>query len=220
MLPFHRRLFARILLLLLVFLLAWQATTPVLADVAPPDQPSGVNPEPGEEVTQVRMLAETVILEVLADYTPESLGQARVSADFIMRNLGAAPETMPVRFPISSPVARSDGSYPEIHDLHISVNGQAITHRRITRKDTYYGIYDTPWAEFDVSFPPGVDVNILVIYLLDAEGWGLMQRDLFICPIHGCGLERYHRQCRDRAALSVRSQLSQYHHRTLFNWTS
>jgi hypothetical protein len=171
MLPFRRRLFTRLLLLLLVFLLAWQTTTPVFADVAPPDQPSGVNPEPGEEVTQVRMLAETVILEVLADYAPESLGQARVSADFTMRNLGAAPETMPVRFPISSPVARSDGSYPEIHDLHISVNGQAVAHRRITRKDSYYGLYDLPWAEFDVSFPPGDDVNILVTYLLDAEGW-------------------------------------------------
>ena len=73
----------------------------VRADVAPPYYPPGSNPQPGTEVTQVRMAAETVLIEVQKDITPESLGRARVTADFTMHNLGTADESMAVRFPIA-----------------------------------------------------------------------------------------------------------------------
>ena len=55
------------------------------ADIAPPRNPPGSNLDPGSEVTQVRMLAETVLLEVQKDMTPGSLGQARVTADYTLR---------------------------------------------------------------------------------------------------------------------------------------
>ena len=77
----------------------------VLADIAPPHNPPGSNLDPGLEVTQVRMMAETVLVDVLKDTTPGSLGRAHVTADFTMQNLGTESERLAVRFPI----AASDG---------------------------------------------------------------------------------------------------------------
>ena len=65
---------------------------PAYADVAPPEQPPGSSLMPGEGGTQVRMLAETVLLEVTSDKPDGSLGKALVTASFIMRNLGAQSE--------------------------------------------------------------------------------------------------------------------------------
>jgi len=57
------------------------------ADVAPFGPPEGTNPVPGTEITQVRMVAETVIIDIDAD-TPYAEGLAHVTASFTMRNLG------------------------------------------------------------------------------------------------------------------------------------
>src|SRR5512133_908692 len=72
------------------------------ADIAPPAQPPGSNPVPGTEQTQVRMVSETVILEVQGITPKNSLGQAKVGATFIMRNLGESAEQMAVRFPVGA----------------------------------------------------------------------------------------------------------------------
>ena len=96
-------------LLLAIILFALLALpAPAYADIAPPAQPPGVNPEPGDEATQVRMLGETVLLDVSPGSTSDSLGRARVTADFTMRNLGNETEHLEVRFPIS---ARSLGAH-------------------------------------------------------------------------------------------------------------
>jgi hypothetical protein len=123
-----------------------------LADVAPPENPPGANPGPGEEFTQVRMVAETVLINVLRIPPEGSLGQATVTADFIMLNLGNEAETMGVRFPISA----NDGffNYPEIKDLQIVVNGTEVGYRRIE------GLF----------FPTGKEVYIQVSYLLEGSG--------------------------------------------------
>lgn len=46
---------------------------PVSADVAPPQQPPGANLSPANEFTQVRMMEETVVLDVLpeTDFNPD-----------------------------------------------------------------------------------------------------------------------------------------------------
>ena len=139
-----------------------------LADIAPPAQPPGSNPQPGSENTQVRMLAETVLLDVLAG-SENSLGKAQVTADFTLRNLGTETEQMAARFPISN----NDGfyNYPEIKNLQVKVNGKTVPTRRIQGEDPYYGGDQVPWAEFDVKFPPGEDVNIRVSYQLDGTGY-------------------------------------------------
>src|SRR5664279_3016890 len=102
--------------LLLAALYALVLPSVALADVAPPHQPPGFNPGPGVEITQVRMLTETVTIDVQAVDPP----LAHVSASFTMRNLGSATESLAVRFPI----AASDGfsRFPEIKNVSILVN--------------------------------------------------------------------------------------------------
>jgi len=155
-----------LMLIILITLLA--IPTPAYADIAPPAQPPGVNPEPGDEATQVRMQNETVLLDVQAGPTSDSLGRARVTADFTMRNLGDQAESMAVRFPIGA----SDGwfNYPEIKDLQVFVDGKAVRPRRIQGEDPRFRDDLVPWAEFDVTFPPGEDVDIRVTYRLEGSG--------------------------------------------------
>ncbi|MBC8505146.1 MAG: hypothetical protein ISR58_17945 [Anaerolineales bacterium] len=140
---------------------------PVSADIAPPEMPPGANPHPGSEITQVRMVAETVLIEVLDESPDESLGQARVTAQFQMQNLGSEPEALMVRFPISS----NDGFYnfTEIRDFQVSVDGTLIS----TSPTEYVGgeFGDLiQWAEFEVIFPPGQDVLVEVAYTLEGSG--------------------------------------------------
>ena len=139
------------------------------ADVAPPLFPPGSNPQPGAEITQVRMAAETVVIEVLKNITPQSLGRARVTADFSMHNLGTTDESMAVRFPITSNDGR--GGYPEIDNLQITVDDRQLQHRRANYPDVGFSDEDVPWAEFDVSFPAGQDVSIQVAYELTGSGY-------------------------------------------------
>lgn len=160
----------RMLRLVAVLMLAAAVWTPapVRADVAPPAQPPGSNPQPGAEATQVRMMAETVLIEVQPGAAVNDLGQAKVTADFTMRNLGSATERMAVRFPLSI----NDGFYrfPEIRNLQIKVDGRAVSTRRVMQPDPLYAYDDVPWAEFDVTFPPGGDVIIQVTYNMDGTG--------------------------------------------------
>ena len=141
------------LLLLLVLLLAFAAPSEVHADIAPPAQPPGSNLQPGVETTQVRMLAETVVIDVQPTASGKSLGSAHVTADFTMHNMSGIAESMAARFPI----AASDGffSVNEIHDLRIRVDGKPVVTHRIMGEDPYRGSQQGPWAAFDVTFPAG-----------------------------------------------------------------
>jgi len=141
-----------------------------LADMAPPTNPPGTNLQPGAETTQVRMMAETVLIDVKNDTTPGSLGSAAVTADFTMRNLGSNDESMAARFPISSD--NGYGKYPEITDIVIKVNGKQISYRRASYPDARYQTGpNVPWAEFDVTFPVGQDVAVEVSYNLQGTGY-------------------------------------------------
>lgn len=155
-------------IVLLFVLLAFPAN--VSADVAPPIYPPGSNLQPGAEITEVRMVAETVVIEVQRDITQGSLGGARVNAHFTMRNLGTADESMAVRFPMSGNDGRDE--YPEIGNLAITVDGKRAQYRRASYPGIqYWTDEDVPWAEFDVTFPPGQDVSIRVAYDLDGSGY-------------------------------------------------
>ena len=164
----------------ILMLLAFAFPSTVSADVAPPYNPPGTSLEPGSEITQVRMVAETVLIDVQNDTIANSLGSARVTADFTMRNLGTAPESMAVRFPISSNDGRSN--YPEIKDLVIKVNGGQTSFRRVGYPDVRYPTLAqrVPWAEFDVTFPADQDVAIQVTYTLDGSGYGFLAAYYYI----------------------------------------
>jgi tetratricopeptide (TPR) repeat protein len=136
------------------------------ADVAPPGMPPGANLQPGEESTQVRMVAENVLIDVQENAINGILGTAHVTAVFKMLNLGEEIENMAVRFPLST----NDGfsRYPEIDDLAVAVNDEAVSTRRVTELDEYD--YPLPWAEFEAEFLPGKEVIIEVNYTLTGVG--------------------------------------------------
>jgi hypothetical protein len=163
--------FAAILTLLV---LAFPAAS-VLADVAPPESPPGSSIDPGTEVTQVRMLAETVVLNV-STLTPNSdWAVADTVATFTMRNLGTSEEKMQARFPLSF-LGEMTSSFPEISSIAVNVDGKPVTTQRLMQKRlpteaTYLSeSEEIPWAVFDVTFPAGKDVTIEVRYR--AEGFG------------------------------------------------
>jgi tetratricopeptide (TPR) repeat protein len=140
------------------------------ADIAPPDQPSGANPLPGNEPTLVRMLAEEVLIDVLRNTPQSSLGQARVTANFTMQNLGREAETMAVRFPLTffGQVSGDQDASSEIKEVKVRVDGRQVATRRVD-----YGWLDypnSPWIEFEVTFPPGETLPIEVTYLQEGVG--------------------------------------------------
>lgn len=139
-----------------------------LADIAPPAQPPGANPQPGAEGTNVRMVAETVTIAIQKDSPDGSLGIAEVTAIFTMQNLGEQAESMAVRFPVSA----NDGwgRFPEIKNMRVKVDGNNVAVRKITGEDPYGYKENVPWIAFDVTFPPGKDVAIQAVYTLEADG--------------------------------------------------
>ena len=174
-LRFDRNRFGVRLLSLMVFVLIFLLADPrpVLADIAPPESPPGSNLSPGSKSTQVRMEAETVILDVLSQSQSSWIGQARVTATFRMRNQGSSAETMQVRFPLANVNGYGDGfgNYPEIRDLRVKVDGKTIPTQRITTPSpNVYADHQIPWAAFPVTFPAQADVQIEVTYT--ANGFG------------------------------------------------
>ena len=165
--------------LLTLCLVPWVfAPVMVLADAAPPAPPPGSSLGPGESVTAVRMVTETVIVAVRAMTTTEPLvsgyklrpALADVTARFLMRNLGDAEEQMAVRFPLEDPGGDGDGygGYPLITDFRVAVDGGAVTTRRATTPNLSRFRTDPDpidWAAFDVRFPPGSDVLLEVSYV-------------------------------------------------------
>ncbi len=148
---------------------------PGRADVAPPQTPPGANLAPGDETTQVAMLAETVIFSLRPQPDPGHLGQADVRAVFTLRNLGQAEERMAARFPLMDPSGIGDGfgSYPEIADLRARVDGRTVAAQRVTTPNPSTWDQNAPpiaWAAFEAVFPPGQDVVIQVDYTAEATG--------------------------------------------------
>jgi len=95
--------------LLLTLALALVPGERARADVAPPDAPPGANPVPVWQPTQVRMVSETVLLDVQRSTPPGSQGRAKVRGEFVLRNLGALEERFAVRLPLTFWDGRSDG---------------------------------------------------------------------------------------------------------------
>jgi len=147
----------------------------VQADIAPPGSPSGANPLPEGEATQVRMLSEVVTIDVSAT-SKASYGQANVTATFNMQNLGAAEEKMQVRFPLNNTLEGNEGYpfYPTVQNFSVWVDGAPVTASTSQETVEYPGVQPgagTPsvltipiWASFPVTFPAGKTVTVQVTY--------------------------------------------------------
>ncbi|MEB2333930.1 MAG: hypothetical protein OZ914_06415 [Anaerolineaceae bacterium] len=174
----------RFLLSILILLALFLPSRVVRADVAPPEAPPGTTLLPGEAVTQVRMVAETVTLTISADPADAESAIAKTEAIFTMRNLGAAEEKMAVRFPLSFFNGNSDGfgNFPEIKQIVVKINGQSVSTRReiqpfFNSEMSYHERDELPWAVFDATFPPNQDVTIEVVY--DVYGYGYYPYEAF-----------------------------------------
>lgn len=148
------------------------------ADAAPPEAPPGTTLLPGESVTEVRMVSETVILTISADPVNDGNAIAKTEASFTMRNLGATEEKMAARFPLSFFNGNSDGygNFPEIDSINVKVNGKNVSTRReiqpfSSSEYSYPERDEIPWAVFDVAFPPNQDVLLEVSYTVNGYGY-------------------------------------------------
>ena len=171
---FLRRLFS---LVFTIGLLALLMPSAALADIAPPQPPLGSGVIPGQETTQVRMMAETVQI-VLPDASAYDNWQAAATAKFTMRNLGDSAESMAVRFPMFMTENYSGAeagctffrtTYPAIQKFQVLVNAEPANFRLV------YNQTSDPrpcWAEFQASFPPGKDVKIEVRYQIQGQLYG------------------------------------------------
>jgi hypothetical protein len=149
------------------------AVVPAAADIAPPARPPGANLVPGSETTQVRMEAETVVLDVQRKSSRGGEGEAKVTADFMMHNLGQVEERMEVRFPLTFWDGSSDGSgnFPEIRDAKVFVAHRSVATRRVQGPAfSQSSKTEIPWLVFQVSFPAGSDVPIRLTYTADGMG--------------------------------------------------
>ena len=175
----------KVIRVLFVFvLLAVMTAKPVRADVAPPETVPGSNVNPESESTQVRMVAETVILTVSEDPANADHSTAETRAVFTMRNLGTEPETMDVRFPLSFFNGTSDGfgRFPEIEGIDVRVDGKRVATRNevqpfLEGAFSFREREDIPWSIFEVTFPPDQDVVIEVVYTV--QGFGYYPYDVF-----------------------------------------
>lgn len=168
--------FIRLCVLSLMIVLTTVKADKVWADISPPEPPSGTNPIPGSETTNVRMMAETVNINVHAN-TPYDTGNATVTTTFTMRNLGNGDEQMEVRFPLDQTTTWGkicDSPSPQfspITDLKVKVNNQSVatqkTYQKITiqtGQEPYSTVTFPCWEHFPVSFPAAKDVTIEVKY--------------------------------------------------------
>ncbi|MAT43008.1 MAG: hypothetical protein CL609_11740 [Anaerolineaceae bacterium] len=150
------------------------------ADIAPPGPPTSPNPEPEFE-TMVRMVSETVIMEIDAD-SPYDEGLVHVSAEFTMRNLGENEEEMLVRFPLdlapggwtnycSSPSPFGSSFSNKITNFYAWINDYPVPTYQTTHSFDFEfelgkitKIVIPCWENFTVKFPPQEDVHITVTY--------------------------------------------------------
>lgn len=155
-----------VLRLACIILLAAALAGPVLADAAPPLNAPGSNLAPGGE-TQVQMAAERVLLEVVPP------AGVRIEAAFTMHNQGPAEERMAVRFPLEEPTGMGDGygKFPQVQNLAVAVDGAPVAWREI-EEPFRHGDPPVHWAAFDVAFPPGQDVRLVVTYETGLTGYG------------------------------------------------
>jgi hypothetical protein len=160
-----------ILILILTLVIALSVhPQPALADVAPPAPPTGSNISPNGDSTNVRMVSETVEIDV-ASSSDYDTGQAGVRADFDMRNLGQSEENMQVRFPLCINFVNyqeSFGLYPPLANFNVWVNGVKTGFTTSNEEKMKWSSSDTVevacWAIFPVVFPVGKDVYITVAY--------------------------------------------------------
>ena len=165
--------------------------------MAPPAPPVGSDLSPSVGNTNVRMMSEYVLIDIAGSSSNPS-GEAQVTAQFFMQNLGTVTERMNVRFPMNHSYYDLDyelenreefcnySPYPSLQDLKVWVDGKnAATEISYQTMEDYWGPTDENgavksvrvpcWAHFEVTFPPNQEVEVKVAYTVsgyDFNGYG------------------------------------------------
>ncbi len=155
---FARRYPALLIVAVLASSLALLAPRAAQADMAPLPSAGGSDLAPGPS-TQVAMVAEKVVIDIQAEMPADFQAAALVTADFTLRNLGAAAENIEVRFPLGLPTLRAGEIFSdrEAQDLRAVVDGVETP----TRRQDFDG---AAWAVWPMHFAPGEDVHVRVSY--------------------------------------------------------
>lgn len=179
--------FAKVALTVLILFSFLIPPQSVHADIAPPPAPQLGGLEPFQyQKTNVQMIYERVEMDVQpitqqdAEYT-HSGSRVSVTAYFVMRNLGSAPETMQAIFPVESfshcrmgyGGGNSYTNYFVREDSFIvTVGSNNVPVQKIETDHPFKieGVCDKmSWAGFDVTFPVGEDVVAKVQYVMETE---------------------------------------------------
>jgi hypothetical protein len=136
------------------------------ADVAPLPAQEGTSLGTAGS-TNIQMVSETVVIQVTDVTYTNSFGAvltvtgARVTADFLLSNPSANPQSIQVGFPLNIPSqAIGYGDFAKLHGLHAFVAGtEAETSITTVGQET--------WSAWQMSFAPG-DTNVRVTYELPA----------------------------------------------------
>ena len=150
------------------------------ADVAPPPFAPGSDVGPSGE-TNVRMVSERVLLTISDAVTatnPYSDNASdrmigRVEATFILRNDGAASESMDVRFPVRRDqyeIAISEGFEASVAGAPAPIVFKDGDGRPFPEATAAASSPNT-WATFPGTFPPGVNVEVTVRYDVRPTGY-------------------------------------------------
>jgi MYXO-CTERM domain-containing protein len=148
---------------------------PVWADAAPPERPPGSSVDPGEAVTQVQMVSEEVLLEIIgkpmpageAGYLAADHMQGHVTATFVMRNQGQSEEAFEVWFPLGAPDGYS--TVTTVSNFQAWVDGAPAQVSEALREGKWESM--VPWATWPVTFPPAQDVILRVEYDVLPDGY-------------------------------------------------
>ncbi|MGD0612233.1 MAG: hypothetical protein ABSB41_12035 [Anaerolineales bacterium] len=160
----------RVVLLMGLILLMLVPHRQAKADAAPPMNPAGGNVSP-EGGTRVEMAAEQVTI----DFRSSTDDSAKVTAWFLFHNTGNADEHLKVRFPLNGDErvnALGQTYYPMIQDLTALIDGQLLPTQVVQETDSnaaqfFLGYSNVMyWSEFEVDFPVGKDVKLVVKYTL------------------------------------------------------
>ena len=163
----------------------------IFAEEDPMPESFGADFRPGSE-TMVQLVSEMIEINVLEEEERRSdfsfyRPVADVDATYLMVNQGNEDEILEVQFPLHMNFYYFEGSYYlELNDLKIFVNGEEKGWARIDLPNPINeNSSSITWAVFDVLFPKGEDVEIVIQYQMPSLAYGQRTTFNYIFQTHG-----------------------------------
>jgi hypothetical protein len=172
------RILRPVIPLIVAILLVFPAPLPraladTLGDAAPPAPAPGDSIQSGYIDTKVQMVSEDVLITI-------GDNRAYVKANFQLRNQGTSEESFNVRFPVGADNGFTGVSMVENFAAYVDGSPAETTtiYNVMPRCD---GCDPIPWASWPVTFPPGQQISVDVIYQVPPyRSYGAFDRYYYI----------------------------------------